>query len=503
MLENVYTTKMSTDRKKLQNRFSKIRSRNGRMAKLLAMILFAAILIAMACVTIMIAARVNDDEYAMTENEFSDYINRPFGAVMADIDYADDNKLVFHYDSGLFVIKQQTGEIQLMMSLPGFNVSQHQQGSNILDVKIDKGGTYAYLSSIGPADEIKDFEEYSINLDNGEVKKGAMPENTELFAGIADTFTTVESPIGWYSNNCIINGDKTYYLTSETGTVNGLALVTVNRSDNTIAMRYVFGAGFVSEAQEIKEFSPSDIKDIKDVELVAGGVTYSLRDRANLADIEKAFSSAEKIGATGCSFTAGLVVFTRNDGEKGTVTLATDSCAVFKSGEAYYDYSVGDNSDFLGYFGLDVEKLHALLYLSEPASATAVPYINAFFDAFSASDLAAMKTLVTDDFIDAGYFGDHGMCYGMTSAQLQAIEETDAEEFLENYLARPEQTRLTLSESDIATLQSKSDAMLVYTVEVTAEHNIKGEIKPPFTRIFNVICKKQDDGGYLIHKLDS
>ena len=37
MLENLYTTKMSMDKKKLQNRFSKIRSKNGRISKLMAL----------------------------------------------------------------------------------------------------------------------------------------------------------------------------------------------------------------------------------------------------------------------------------------------------------------------------------------------------------------------------------------------------------------------------------------------------------------------------------
>ena len=189
MLENLYTTKMSMDKKKLQNRFSKIRSKNGRISKLMALIIFAVILLVMACVSIIIAANIKSDEYTMTENDFFDYINRPIGAVMADIDYADDNKLIFHYGEGLFVINHHTGEIKFAMSIPKFNVSQAQQGSNILDVKIDKDGKYAYLSSVGSADEIKDYDKYIINLENGEVKKGAMPENAELFTGIADTFS--------------------------------------------------------------------------------------------------------------------------------------------------------------------------------------------------------------------------------------------------------------------------------------------------------------------------
>ncbi len=371
MLENLYTTKMSTDAKRLQNRFSKIRSKSGRFSKLTALIIFAVILLVMACATILIAARVNQDKngedraYAMTQEAFSEYINRPIGAVMADIDYADENKLVFHYGDGFFVINPENGEIRFMLSLPKFNVSQNQQGSNVLDVRVDQKGKYAFLSSVGPSDEIKDFEEYIINLDTGEVQKGAMPADTALFTGIAPTVGTVQNPIGWVSNQCIINGDWTYFLTTQTGTVNGIRLASVNRKENKTDLQYVFNYSYAAEMQEIKKYyAPSDIKLIQDVVLMAGDKPYPLLDRTKLAEIEKTFAAATKIrGGTGCSFTAELV-FTRKDGEMGKVTLATDSCAVFKSGEEYFDYSEGDNATLLGYFGLDAETLLDLTFFN-------------------------------------------------------------------------------------------------------------------------------------------
>ena len=59
MLENLYTTKKSVDKKNLQNRFSKIRSGNGRFSKLMALIMFAVILLIMICVTIVFAISFN------------------------------------------------------------------------------------------------------------------------------------------------------------------------------------------------------------------------------------------------------------------------------------------------------------------------------------------------------------------------------------------------------------------------------------------------------------
>ncbi len=396
MLENLYTTKMSTDKKKLQNRFTKIRSKTGRVSKTIAAILFIAILLTIACAATIIAINTSNEDYTMTESEFSEFASRPIGAVMADIDYANDSKLVFHYGEGLFIIHRQatlpnpklSSELDFVINLKKLNLAYNQQGSTVLDVKISKDRQYAYLSTIGPADEIKSYDKYIVALDNGAVKKGTMPENTELFTGISDTFETVQSPIGWYSNNCVVNEDKIYYLTSETGMVKDIQLITVNKADNEIKNRYLLNA---------------------------------------------------------------------------TTDLTT----------------------------------HNKLYMDNSEIA-----VRNFFAAFDKSDLATMKTLVTNEFITQGYIDDaYGMCYGMTKATLETLSKANTDEFLKIYFDEPEHAQITLSENDIELLRSKSDTLVVYSVTVTAEHNIKGEINPPHKRFLNVICKKQDDGGWLVHKL--
>lgn len=61
MLEKMYTTKMSTDKKKLQNRFLKIRSKNGKTSKFIAMAVFAVIIVSIICVSVWIAVNKQDD----------------------------------------------------------------------------------------------------------------------------------------------------------------------------------------------------------------------------------------------------------------------------------------------------------------------------------------------------------------------------------------------------------------------------------------------------------
>lgn len=61
MLENLYTTKMSADKNKLQHRFSKIRSKNGRLAKSMAFIISIILVVATLCVTIAFAILNKND----------------------------------------------------------------------------------------------------------------------------------------------------------------------------------------------------------------------------------------------------------------------------------------------------------------------------------------------------------------------------------------------------------------------------------------------------------
>lgn len=59
MLENLYTTKMSANKKTLQNRFTKIRSKSGRLSKMMALIVSVAIAVTFVCATVVMAAYDN------------------------------------------------------------------------------------------------------------------------------------------------------------------------------------------------------------------------------------------------------------------------------------------------------------------------------------------------------------------------------------------------------------------------------------------------------------
>ena len=56
MLENLYTTKMSADKKTLQNRFAKIRSKSGRISKIAAAVMSCAVAVTMLGGAVVMAA---------------------------------------------------------------------------------------------------------------------------------------------------------------------------------------------------------------------------------------------------------------------------------------------------------------------------------------------------------------------------------------------------------------------------------------------------------------
>jgi len=276
MLEKMFTTKMSADKKKLQSRFSKIRSKNGRLSKLFSGILFGIIIIAIISVGVIIAINITKD-YRMTEDEFSDYINRPIGSIMADLDYVDDEKLVFHYLEGFFVIDQQSYEIRHKINLSKLNIAGHTQGDCFTVFKIDKNGNYAYLINEGSSDLVGNYDNYIVNLTTGTIKKGNMPDGTELFANYAGT-ATVKDAEGWVGTGIIERDGKTYYLTVKDSVIGAIQLATVyDNVGNEVDMRYVFGDGYVSLSQQKLNIINESLSDNEEI-LVNSGFYWEVND---------------------------------------------------------------------------------------------------------------------------------------------------------------------------------------------------------------------------------
>ncbi len=62
MLEKMFTTKMSADKKKLQSRFSKISSNNGKTSRIIAIILFTLIIMSIIAISVCVAVNKLQDD---------------------------------------------------------------------------------------------------------------------------------------------------------------------------------------------------------------------------------------------------------------------------------------------------------------------------------------------------------------------------------------------------------------------------------------------------------
>ncbi len=69
MFENLYTTKMSANKKILQNRFTKIRRKSGRISKIMAAVMSCAVAVTMLGATIVMAAVGSDGLEHWNKNE--------------------------------------------------------------------------------------------------------------------------------------------------------------------------------------------------------------------------------------------------------------------------------------------------------------------------------------------------------------------------------------------------------------------------------------------------
>ncbi len=100
MLEKMFTTKMSMDKKKLQNRFSKIRSKNGKTSKFIALAVFVVIIVSIICVSLWVAVS-RQDNTILYENEAMNFkLEIPLswqGKYIVDESAIDDNYIAFKH----------------------------------------------------------------------------------------------------------------------------------------------------------------------------------------------------------------------------------------------------------------------------------------------------------------------------------------------------------------------------------------------------------------------
>ncbi len=141
-----------------------------------------------------------------------------------------------------------------------------------------------------------------------------------------------------------------------------------------------------------------------------------------------------------------------------------------------------------------------LEYQENKAQTAAKDTVMAFFDAFSKPDYEEALSLGTERFIEGYCETFYKMCYGMTRAELRQIQLYPNDDFRLRYENGGYSSVSTLTDDEILILEKNPNHFVVFSVTVMAEHNIKGQANPPSLRAFDILCQRQEDGTYRIHK---
>ncbi len=167
------------------------------------------VLVAVIVVLCLVNAPKN---YTMSKGALEKYCKQSGGSVMADIDYVDDHKVVFHYLNGFFVYDRTSNTISHSMDLSKLDVAPQQEDSYKLGVTVDGKGQYAYLYSYGSQKKVKKDKKYRVDLKSGEITKQEMPQEMMPFHAYQNTKETIKTTNKWFSDRCVVIGDDVYYL---------------------------------------------------------------------------------------------------------------------------------------------------------------------------------------------------------------------------------------------------------------------------------------------------
>ncbi|MBP3447398.1 MAG: hypothetical protein J6K51_00065 [Clostridia bacterium] len=182
-------------------------------------------------------------DYTMSEKQYVSYINRPMGAIMAELDYADETTAVFHYLDGLFVYDIRQDKILHKFDLNKFNCAPHSQGEVVLSVSVSKDGKTILLTSQGQEDIVKKFDNYLIDTQSGKVKQTRQAA-LSLPIPRRETELLIPHGEGWIADRCIVQGETVYYLSYQKGNVDNIHLN--KRTGNVKDEYYPFHARLTS-----------------------------------------------------------------------------------------------------------------------------------------------------------------------------------------------------------------------------------------------------------------
>lgn len=204
-------------------------------------------------------SEISYNNLKMSDEALTEFCENNLGAIMANIDYADSEKIVFHYNDAVFVYNHQTAIIEKCFDINNLNCARFQQGDYGADMIVSADGKEALLVNYGSYDE--NFKNYIINLESGSAKETKKTELSNPFFSFAETSTTVTDAKGWTSVRCGVENDNYWYLTCNQASVGDMKLC-LYKSGETVWDNYIFKNNDELQQEIIRAAIPEGAKII-------------------------------------------------------------------------------------------------------------------------------------------------------------------------------------------------------------------------------------------------
>lgn len=199
------TTSLQNGEKEIARRIKKIAF--FKKPKLVWSVILIAAAVALGAVCCTNAAYT---DCGMSEERQREFSLKRIGSTMAEIDYADSERVIFHYIDGIFVYNIEGGYIEKAFDLSLLNCAAAVQGD--VGVTVQTNGRKILVTNYG---EDNEYDDYIIDVADGKAKKTKQTTLKNGICNFADTLTALPDAKGWYSEKCVLGDGKVWYLSIE------------------------------------------------------------------------------------------------------------------------------------------------------------------------------------------------------------------------------------------------------------------------------------------------
>lgn len=215
------STNFSESGKSAKKRFENILNTNVKKTSIWAL---SAVLVITGILGAMVAydSFAKNNEYLLSDSKLSELSQMSIGADMATLDYASEDKVIFHYSYALIVYSLKEERIIQALDLSTLNVPINTQGSTIISVQATADGNNVIIAAM---DAQETYDTYVYNISKNIVKKIKHAEKYQLFAGLSNM--DYENIFNWSSHHCVWLSEtkRCYLLLKDSFHVSGINII--------------------------------------------------------------------------------------------------------------------------------------------------------------------------------------------------------------------------------------------------------------------------------------